>query len=298
LLSEDGGSGYAEKERAGRPFPDPKASRRIASIRENPDHKKWGVFMDVLEHAAYCNRIREADGEGFLFDQTVLPGESECDEDAFANGYLTEDEMYFPDDYKPAPYIPNSVKQRIYYLFTTKSWDVKRLAERFNMRTERVSAIINLKATEPAMKAQGCYREEADQLLTALYSGKYKSQEKEPSYDLGVNVDMMHDDQLPQDVFPRVPSTLQGRIVRMPITLQKIPQPPFSERKHRSKYVLKDISGARTKPSPAVLVDYDGKRRQCTKKEEAYRSWAHKRYTVKPGTVPGTLVQPDAYAEK
>jgi hypothetical protein len=140
-------------------------------------HKKWGGMIDFVEHARYCDRVREADPDGFFFDHTlaevcvcvwfgglgwlgrcrgvfaasgplhllvvnacarvredvheslrvcvcafalkwcagpfhcafrlcvpigVWQGESECDEDPFSNGYLTEDEMVFPEDYKPA----------------------------------------------------------------------------------------------------------------------------------------------------------------------------------------------------
>lgn len=76
----------------------PLAARQI---RDSPKHKKWGGFIDILEHSAYCNKVREADGDGFLFDGTVAPGESECDEDPFTNGYLTEDELVFDEDYVP-----------------------------------------------------------------------------------------------------------------------------------------------------------------------------------------------------
>ena len=71
-------------------------------IRNDPLNKKWGGMIDILEHDAYCNKVREADAEGFFFDGTVAPGESDCDDDPFANGYLTEDEIHFPEDYKPA----------------------------------------------------------------------------------------------------------------------------------------------------------------------------------------------------
>lgn len=70
-------------------------------LREDPMHKKWGGFIDILEHDAYCNKVREANPDGFLFDHTVAPGESDCEEDPFANGYLTEDEIMFPEGYTP-----------------------------------------------------------------------------------------------------------------------------------------------------------------------------------------------------
>ncbi len=45
-------------------------------------------------------------------------------------------------------YLPDSVKARIYHLYTVKGWDISRLGDHFGLRTDRVSAIINLKATE------------------------------------------------------------------------------------------------------------------------------------------------------
>jgi hypothetical protein len=45
-------------------------------------------------------------------------------------------------------YLPDSVKARIYHLYTIKGWDISRLGDHFGLRTDRVSAIINLKATE------------------------------------------------------------------------------------------------------------------------------------------------------
>ena len=59
-------------------------------------------MIDILEHDKYCNKIREADPDGFFFDHTMAQGESDCDEDPFSNGYLTEDEMVFDENYKPA----------------------------------------------------------------------------------------------------------------------------------------------------------------------------------------------------
>ena len=46
--------------------------------------------------------IREADPDGFFFDHTLAEGESDCEEDPFSNGYLTEDEIVFDEDYVPA----------------------------------------------------------------------------------------------------------------------------------------------------------------------------------------------------
>jgi hypothetical protein len=117
------------------------------------------------------------------------------------------------------------VKQRIFYLYTKKGWDVKRLADKFGLRTERVSAIINLKATEPDMIATGRYREEVDTLLTQLYGGKNKWQEPQPSTDVGIDVMMVQDDAAAPDVAPKIPSQLRGKILRMPKFLEKIPQP-------------------------------------------------------------------------
>ncbi len=52
-------------------------------------------------------------------------------------------------------FLPDSVKERMYYLFSVKGWDVCRLGEHFGLQTDRVSAIINLKATEKPMIDSG-----------------------------------------------------------------------------------------------------------------------------------------------
>lgn len=102
---------------------------------------------------------------------------------------------------------------------------MKRLADKFGLRTERVSAIINLKATEHEMVATGRYREEVDTLLTQLYGGKSKWQEPQPSTDVGIDVMMVQDDAAAPDVAPKIPSQLRGKILRTPKFLEKIPQP-------------------------------------------------------------------------
>ena len=53
-------------------------------------------------HPCCRGQIREADPDGFFFDHTLAEGESDCEEDPFSNGYLTEDEIVFDEDYVPA----------------------------------------------------------------------------------------------------------------------------------------------------------------------------------------------------
>ncbi len=63
------------------------------------------------------------------------------------------------------------------------------------------------------------------------------------------------------------------------------------KRVFRSKYVFKDISGSPNKRTPTVLVDYDGKQREQSALENAYRTWESKREVVRKGDTPGRPVE-------
>lgn len=135
-------------------------------------HTEWGGMIDILEHAAYCDGQREEDPDGFFFDNTRPEYDSDCDGDPFSNGYLTEDEYEFPEEYAPQPYIPGRVGDAIY-----AQWrggvPLPELCRRFALPSARVTAIINLKTTEPGMKAAGMYDERLDAQLEDLYKGRF-----------------------------------------------------------------------------------------------------------------------------
>jgi hypothetical protein len=149
---EEGGRGEGqrfgpeEEMRQGRPFLDPSAPRRVDAIRGDPMHAKYGGLVDILEHAAYCDGQREEHPEGFFFDNTRPEYDSDCDGDPFAASYLTEDEIEFPDNYTPSPYIPGRVMDAMWYLYTAKRWPIGRIADKYALSTARVSALLNLKA--------------------------------------------------------------------------------------------------------------------------------------------------------
>lgn len=109
-------------------------------------HDKYKGLVDILEHAAYCDGQREEHPEGFFFDNTRPAYDSDCDGDPFAASYLTEDEIEFPEEYAPSPYIPGRVMDAMWYLYTVKGWPIARIADKYALQTARVSAILNLKA--------------------------------------------------------------------------------------------------------------------------------------------------------
>ena len=235
--------------------------------------------MDVLEHEAYVDKVREGETDGFFFDETMAPGESDCDADPFGNGYLTEDEIHFGDDYKVQDYVPGELKQRIYFLYSQKGWDVKRLSQKFGLRTDRVSIIINMKDTEPEMVATGRYRDEADSLMTQMYAGRHEFNDPEPSTDQGIHVALLKDNQLPDDVHPVNPATMRGRVVRLPVATPPLEQPAKADRKFNSKFAVLSIGAGGNRRDKCIVVDYDGSVRQCSEQEHLYRSWTPK-YTM------------------
>ena len=126
-------------------------------------------------------------------------------------------------------YVPDAIKQRMYWLYRERGWDVPRLAARYGLRTDRVSVIINMKKQDWIMKKDGRYRTEVDQLMTQMYGGKNKTfRDPEPSTDVGIDVEFMQDDEAPHVHVPKVPATLKGKLLRVPIRMEKVPQPPVS----------------------------------------------------------------------
>ena len=236
----------------------------------------------MLEHAAYSNGQREEDADGFFFDLSVPDYDSDCDGDPFANGYLTEDEMEWPEDYKPDPPIPRRVVDQIYFLNTVRGYPPQRLATKYRISTERVCAIISLKRSEPEMIASGRYDPSADELLQQLYYGAaaQSSDNWVPDYDMGVNFNVMPDDQMPDDVYPV--RRRSGNLLREGHKLPRIPVPPRAQRPLKSKFVFRDVSGsgARSKSEAFVVSGWDGKRRPASNTEAIYRSWANRHWSL------------------
>lgn len=289
---EEEQDGDAEGVRVGRPFLDPRAPRRQDEIRNDPrlngSDGKWGGIMDILEHAAYCDGQREEDPDGFFFDETRAEYCSDCDGDPFANGYLTEDEIEFPDDYQPQPYIPGRIKQHIHFLYTVRNYTVRALSQKYHISSERVSAIIALQSMKPQMKASGRYSSHLDSLLTEFYKGgqrfqKHNTENWGPDYDLGVNYTIMADDQMPDDVYPI--RRRDGAQVRLGHKLPKLPVPPRSERLHHSRFVFRDISGRKQRGMHQALLkirmsDFNGDVRPATNLEALYRSWEGRYWSI------------------
>ena len=219
--------------------------------------------------------------DGFFFDLSVADYDSDCDGDPFANGYLTEDEMEWPEDYKPDPPVPRRVVDQIYFLSTVRGYPVQRLATKYRISTERVCAIISLKRSEPEMIATGRYDPAADELLQQLYYGAAAktSDNWAPDYDLGVNFNIMQDDQMPDDVYPV--RRRGGNVLREGHKLPKLPTPPRAQRPLKSKFVFRDVSGSSSsRNNTYVMSGWDGTRRPATNTESLYRSWQNRHWSL------------------
>lgn len=281
VVRENGGGGFVKKGvRVGRPFLDPRAPRRQASIRDDPRHAEWGGMIDILEHSAYCDGQREEDPDGFFFDETRAEYDSDCDGDPFSNGYLTEDEIEFTEDYVPGPYIPGRIVDQIWFLFSVRGYSVHQLSNRYRIASERVSAIIALKKTEPEMIATGRYSAAIDQHFVELYGeGEWKAQAGSqenwaPDYDMGVNYNILRDDQMPDDVYPII--RRGGHVLRKGHVLPKLPQPARDDRLHKSRFAFTDTSakaknGMYGKALKIRVSDYNGEVRPASNMEALYR---------------------------
>lgn len=56
------------------------------------------------------------------------------------------------------------------------------------------------------------YREEVNTLLAQMYTRGSSYGGKDPSSDIGVNVAVLKDDMNPEDVHPRSPGALRGKV--------------------------------------------------------------------------------------
>jgi len=127
----DGGRGRPQQVSSRRRREGVRLYRHFKPIRENTENKEFGVMMDVLEHDYWCDKERENMPGGWpipynptadevqeavsMNDEQVQAGQGEVQlDDPWVNGYLTEDEIMFGEDYKPQPYMPDTVKQQMY----------------------------------------------------------------------------------------------------------------------------------------------------------------------------------------
>jgi hypothetical protein len=69
-------------------------------------------------------------------------------------------------------------------------------------------------------------RDEVDTLLSQMYTRSKHYGDKDPSTDIGIHTAMLKDDQLPDDVHPRIPTAMKGKVIRLPLFQPKLPQPP------------------------------------------------------------------------
>jgi hypothetical protein len=295
--------------RKGRPFLDPRAPRRIEAIRNDPVNKSFGFFVDILEHEAYCDGQREEDEDGFFFDGTRAEYDSDNDGDPFANGYLTEDEYEFDENYKPIPYIPRKVIDQIFFLYSIRNISIPKLSQRYRLSKERIGAIITLKLKEPEFIADGRYNTEIDKLMCDLYGpdiigGSEKISElaskqvkstlsptldigvSQDNYrpdgtDLGINFMILQDDQLPDDVLPLKGSDPNAILQKRHI-LDKIKPVEKKKRVHASKFVIRDISSKKSRLRSnsfqlshhsryTFVADFNGTVRKPTNLELLYR---------------------------
>eukprot|EP01138_Halocafeteria_seosinensis_P000485 gb/GECG01000499.1/.p1 GENE.gb/GECG01000499.1/~~gb/GECG01000499.1/.p1 ORF type:complete len:506 (+),score=75.31 gb/GECG01000499.1/:1-1518(+) len=270
------------------PAQDP-SEKHIPALREHPMSKQWGGLIDIIEHETYMSKLGDADSGGGFHDFAMAPYDSESLEDPFYNNFLTEDEYVWPSDYEPQPYIPDSVRQQIYFLWSSKGWSIPKLGSKFKMRTERVSFIINLKRTEPECIEEGKYADELDDAMTQMYGREYDFGDKDyqsEDDDIGLNVNVLKDSQLPDDVVPKMP--WKGNVLKTGTHLPPVELPPKEERTCKHRFAFKDISSGESMDSKFVpfskkhlVVDHDGTRRVSTKKEDLYRSNRARRFIVK-----------------
>lgn len=112
-----------------------RTNKTFPPIRNDPLHEKYGLMKDVLEHEYWCDKQRERlpGGWPMLFQPTeedvqrsiamteeqiksgtVTSGESPfLMEDPWINGYLTEDEIMFHEEYEVQPYMSGKIKDQM-----------------------------------------------------------------------------------------------------------------------------------------------------------------------------------------
>lgn len=258
--------------------------RQVPSIRNDPALAKAPMLIDVLEHEAYLNRFRDEESGGGFMDMEIAEFDEQCDEDAFYNEFVSEDDYFYPSDWEDPPHISDRVRQHMYYLWAYKHMNIPDIASRFGIRTERVSGIIALKHTEPAAVRQGMYSPRLEAAVTKFHGEGLPIADHllRPDHDLGVNVDLLRDTQLPDDVVPKM--AWRGNALRLGAVPDEAELPPTDERRFRHRFAFKNISGG-DRGLDAVrthflVVDFDGTRRGATRMEDFRRSGRPRRYLV------------------
>lgn len=301
--------------------------RQIPALREHAASKAWGGLIDIIEHDMYHQKIADGDSGGAFHDFQVAPYDSECPETPFYNSYLTEDEFTDTGDYldgddgeldslqddagaRSPRFIPDRVRNAMYFLWSERGWGLPDIARRFKVSTARASFIINLKRTEPECIAQGTYSEDMDKAIEALadITADYDQGSRDPEYpedmDAGLNVAFLKDAQLPDDVVPVKP--WRGNALRLGLYIPPADAaPPKSERRHKHPFAIKDISpgqGTEIRLLPYAfrhrVVDYDGTVRQASQVEEIRRTNRARRFFIsrKHGHGSNHMPFPDAAA--
>ncbi len=64
--------------------------------------------------------------------------------------------------------------------------------------------------------------------MAQMYTRGSKYGDKEGGVDNGIHVAMLRDDQNPEDVHPRIPAALRGKVLRLHTPKPKVPQMPVS----------------------------------------------------------------------
>jgi len=119
--------------------------------------------------------------------------------------------MEFSAEYTPAHYTPARVADQVAYLHTVRGYTIQRLAAKFGITSERVSAMLLLKRLEPRMRATGRHSLKIDAALQDLYGERFRdpttraalsgdaaaaAASAADAFDQGVDVTMLRDDQV------------------------------------------------------------------------------------------------------
>ncbi len=131
------------------------------------------------------------------------------------------------------------------------------------------------------------YDEGADAQMEELYRGRFGSRRAsshgQTDWSVGPQATLLPDDQMPDDVMPKMTRAANLGALRVGHGLARLPVPPPSSRTHGSKFVFRDISGPRpdaARRNPALTADFSGAVRLATNKEVLYRSWTPRYWSV------------------
>ena len=253
--------------------------RQIPALREHPIAKKAGAVIDLIEHEVYSERIGDGDSGGGFHDFTFAPWDDNTMEDPFYNGAITEDEYEYPSDHEQFVYVPQKVRRQIYYLWAKQGWDLPALGQKFKMRTERVSMIINMARSDAASEAAGLVTPELDKAMTMMFARGQERVDEDyvPDHGHGLHGTLVKDAQLPEDAVPVMP--WRGNVLKTGGHMPVPELPPKEERTFKSRLAIRDISaGGKADPGLAPFAtksrvfDYDGVRRPSTKLEDLFRA--------------------------